>query len=122
MSVSKDITDRPVLENTSFTLTCRVRGTPRPRISWVLNTKDVDRSRYAAENISTSALEVRLVVRGATPKDHKGIYYCVAKNDWGVVRSRDVKVDIKGMTSETSTNLIDTQCDAMHALYYLLFQ
>ena len=122
------MTVKPVLENTAFILICRVRGKPRPRIYWTLNGHNVFESPHVTtETFSVFAEGDRrgLLVRGASRKIKHGIYKCVAANNWGIVESRGIKVDIKGMASETSTNIIGTHypvwCHAC-TLYYLRFQ
>ena len=98
VSVSEDMTDKPVLESTSFSLDCHVRGNPRPKIVWTMNDKDVSILHFRAKITVTDG---RLVVKGATSKDHIGEYKCRATNIWGTVESRRIKVDIKGIAFRT---------------------
>uniref|UniRef100_A0A2K6S5K6 Myosin light chain kinase, smooth muscle n=1 Tax=Saimiri boliviensis boliviensis TaxID=39432 RepID=A0A2K6S5K6_SAIBB len=75
-SVLKDCT---VTEGQDFVLQCSVRGTPGPRITWLLNGQPIQYARSTCE-----AGMAELHIQDALPEDH-GTYTCLAENALGQV-------------------------------------
>uniref|UniRef100_A0A2R9A960 Myosin light chain kinase, smooth muscle n=1 Tax=Pan paniscus TaxID=9597 RepID=A0A2R9A960_PANPA len=75
-SVLKDCT---VIEGQDFVLQCSVRGTPVPRITWLLNGQPIQYARSTCE-----AGVAELHIQDALPEDH-GTYTCLAENALGQV-------------------------------------
>uniref|UniRef100_A0A2K5CZQ1 Myosin light chain kinase, smooth muscle n=1 Tax=Aotus nancymaae TaxID=37293 RepID=A0A2K5CZQ1_AOTNA len=75
-SVLKDCT---VTEGQDFVLQCSVRGTPGPRITWLLNGQPIQYARSTCE-----AGVAELHIQDALPEDH-GTYTCLAENALGQV-------------------------------------
>uniref|UniRef100_A0A2K5PPB0 Myosin light chain kinase, smooth muscle n=1 Tax=Cebus imitator TaxID=2715852 RepID=A0A2K5PPB0_CEBIM len=75
-SVLKDCT---VTEGEDFVLQCSVRGTPGPRITWLLNGQPIQYARSTCE-----AGMAELHIQDALPEDH-GTYTCLAENTLGQV-------------------------------------
>ncbi|XP_055114946.2 myosin light chain kinase, smooth muscle isoform X1 [Symphalangus syndactylus] len=75
-SVLKDCT---VIEGQDFVLQCSVRGTPVPRITWLLNGQPIQYARSTCE-----AGMAELHIQDALPEDH-GTYTCLAENALGQV-------------------------------------
>ena len=89
--VSEDKTgDKAVLEHTMFTLECKVRGEPRPTLSWTLNGKTVSAGR------KFDVSEGMVTISRANTRDHQGVYRCVATNNYGTVMSRRIQVQVTG--------------------------
>ncbi|KAM5276339.1 myosin light chain kinase, smooth muscle isoform 2-T3 [Hipposideros larvatus] len=75
-SVLKDCT---IIEGQDFVLQCLVKGTPVPRITWLLNEQPI---QYAHSTCEAGVAELH--IQDALPEDD-GTYTCVAENTLGQV-------------------------------------
>ncbi|NP_444253.3 myosin light chain kinase, smooth muscle isoform 1 [Homo sapiens] len=78
-SFSSVLKDCAVIEGQDFVLQCSVRGTPVPRITWLLNGQPIQYARSTCE-----AGVAELHIQDALPEDH-GTYTCLAENALGQV-------------------------------------
>ena len=68
-------------------LDCRARGSPLPRLEWLVRERPV-LSSYLVDTVMANRdfVEKRVMVRGAG-KMHEGLYQCVATNNVGTHNS-----------------------------------
>ncbi|XP_026643874.1 myosin light chain kinase, smooth muscle isoform X2 [Microtus ochrogaster] len=78
-SFSSVLKDSVVVEGHDFVLRCSVRGTPVPRITWLLNGQPIKFARSVCE-----AGMAELHIQDALPED-RGTYTCLAENALGQV-------------------------------------
>ena len=110
MEASGDKTgDKAILENTTFTLECKIRGKPRPTLSWTLNGKTLSSGR------NFDASEGMLKVLRASIRYHQGVYRCLATSRYGTIMSRRIQVQVTG--KKISVSLSYVPCIGSLVLY-----
>ncbi|MEJ1283224.1 myosin light polypeptide kinase [Cricetulus griseus] len=88
-SFSSVLKDSVVVEGQDFVLRCSVRGTPVPRITWLLNGQPIKFAHSICE-----AGMAELHIQDALPED-RGTYTCLAENALGQV-SCSARVTVQG--------------------------
>nr|XP_044249283.1 muscle M-line assembly protein unc-89 isoform X4 [Drosophila takahashii] len=87
------IKDTYSLNENELVLDCRVRGQPRPDVTWVKGTEPIESSeRYKLSDQADGYAKLTIV--NPTEKD-SGIYWCVARNE-GAENKISHQVDFKG--------------------------
>ena len=80
--------------NTGTVVTCEVGGYPEPRVSWMT----IDGSRVEEViGLRQFLVEASLIFYPfgpalLNPGIHDNVYYCIAENIFGAIRSRDVTI------------------------------
>ncbi|XP_035310403.1 myosin light chain kinase, smooth muscle isoform X6 [Cricetulus griseus] len=92
-SFSSVLKDSVVVEGQDFVLRCSVRGTPVPRITWLLNGQPIKFAHSICE-----AGMAELHIQDALPED-RGTYTCLAENALGQV-SCSARVTVQEKKSE----------------------
>ncbi|XP_036059804.1 myosin light chain kinase, smooth muscle isoform X2 [Onychomys torridus] len=92
-SFSSVLEDSVVVEGQDFVLRCSVRGTPVPRITWLLNGRPIKFAHSICE-----AGMAELHIQDALPED-RGTYTCLAENALGQV-SCSARVTVQEKESE----------------------
>ncbi|XP_057620102.1 myosin light chain kinase, smooth muscle isoform X2 [Chionomys nivalis] len=92
-SFSSVLKDSVVVEGQDFVLRCSVRGTPVPRITWLLNGQPIKFAHSVCE-----AGMAELHIQDALPED-RGTYTCLAENALGQV-SCSARVTVQEKKSE----------------------
>ncbi|XP_070068669.1 titin isoform X5 [Drosophila takahashii] len=90
---TQPIRDTYSLNENELVLDCRVRGQPRPDVTWVKGTEPIESSeRYKLSDQADGYAKLTIV--NPTEKD-SGIYWCVARNE-GAENKISHQVDFKG--------------------------
>ncbi|XP_068826597.1 myosin light chain kinase, smooth muscle isoform X6 [Capricornis sumatraensis] len=98
-SFSSALKDCTVVEGQDFVLQCSVKGTPLPRITWLLNGQPIQYARSTCE-----AGVAELHIQDTLPEDD-GTYTCLAENTAGQV-SCSARVTVQEKKSEEKSECL----------------
>ncbi|XP_040106334.1 myosin light chain kinase, smooth muscle isoform X4 [Oryx dammah] len=98
-SFSSALKDCTVVEGQDFVLQCSVKGTPLPRITWLLNGQPIQYARSSCE-----AGVAKLHIQDTLPEDD-GTYTCLAENTAGQV-SCSARVTVQEKKSEEKSECL----------------
>jgi hypothetical protein len=98
-SVGSAVEDIEVIEGETLTLRCEMSGRPEPELSW---TKD----GYALAGDVQLLADNATVYVADTTKQHRGTYFCKARNDGGVAdKTFNVRVILKPKMLDESVSV-----------------
>lgn len=66
-----------VFDNDRVELTCEVEGNPKPKLSWLVNDKPINKRMKLSKDIKNLSFDAQLA--------DSGMYFCSAHNEFGVI-------------------------------------
>ncbi|XP_037079101.1 roundabout homolog 2-like, partial [Pollicipes pollicipes] len=108
---SPRITEHPsdtiVPRNDPVTLNCKAEGRPQPNISWYKDGRQLTMGSAHRVTLPEGALFF-LTVQQNKKEDDAGVYWCLARNEAGLARSRNATLKVAVMLEEFKTIPVDT--------------